>query len=132
MKRVLVVTVLGLSLVFGMPAVKPVLAAEDGMLTLKPVLATKDGMPAVKPVLTAKDGMPTEMTQKEKTHKADAHKKRERHPAIHAALRKLRKVKANLSKAPRDYGGHRVKAIQAIDQAIQELTEALKSDKAAE
>ncbi len=36
-------------------------------------------------------------------------------------MRKLRGAKADLEKAAHDYGGHRVKAIEAIDQAIEEI-----------
>ena len=53
----------------------------------------------------------------------------EHHPEIHKAMRKLRGAKEDLEKADHDYGGHRVKAIAAIDKALQELKEALESDK---
>jgi len=53
----------------------------------------------------------------------------ERHPEIHRALRKLRAAKEDLEKAAHDYAGHRVAAIQAIDQGIKELEAALQSDK---
>ena len=61
-----------------------------------------------------------------------AHEHRERgekHPMIHAAINKLRAAKAELEKAAHDYGGHRVKAIEAIDRALEELRDALQSDK---
>ena len=54
---------------------------------------------------------------------------RERHPEINKALRKLRAAKEDLEKAAHDFGGHRVAAIQAIDQAIRELEAALQFDK---
>ena len=50
-------------------------------------------------------------------------------PEIHKAMRKLRGAKADLEKAAHDYGGHRVKAIAAIDEALGELKEALEADK---
>jgi hypothetical protein len=53
----------------------------------------------------------------------------EHHPEIHKAMRKLKAAKEDLEKAEHDYGGHRVKAIEAINHAIQELKEALESDK---
>ncbi len=54
---------------------------------------------------------------------------KEHHPEIHKAIRKLRVAKEDLEKAAHDYAGHRVKAIQAIDQALAELEQALASDK---
>jgi len=61
------------------------------------------------------------------TVKSNAH--HERHPEIHAAMRKLKGAKEDLEKAAHDYGGHRVKAIKAIDRALEELKDALESDK---
>ena len=57
------------------------------------------------------------------------HRQHEHHPKIHAALRKLRHAKEDLEQAANDFGGHKAKAIQAIDQAVAELREALKADK---
>ena len=45
----------------------------------------------------------------------------ERHPEIHKAMRKLRMVKQDLEKAANDFGGHKAKAIAAIDEALGEL-----------
>jgi hypothetical protein len=53
----------------------------------------------------------------------------EHHQEIHKAMRKLRGAKLDLEKASHDYGGHKVKAIAAIDAALQELKEALAFDK---
>ena len=53
----------------------------------------------------------------------------ERHPLIHGAMNKLRQAKEKLRDADRDHGGHRVKAIAAIDQALAELKLVLMSDK---
>ena len=53
----------------------------------------------------------------------------ERHPLLHGAMNKLRQAKEKLQDADRDYGGHRVKAIAAIDEALAELKLALGSDK---
>lgn len=47
------------------------------------------------------------------------------HPEIHKAMRKLRGAKDDLIKAANDYGGHKAKAIAAIDAALAELHEAL-------
>jgi hypothetical protein len=52
------------------------------------------------------------------------------YPEIHKAIRKLRGAKADLEKAAHDYGGHKVKAIEAIDHAIAELNQALDFAKA--
>jgi hypothetical protein len=61
--------------------------------------------------------------------KAEHRERKEQHPAIHAAMIKLRAAKANLEKAAHDYGGHRTKAIEAINAALRELEEALRMDK---
>jgi hypothetical protein len=55
---------------------------------------------------------------------------RERHPEIRAAIRQLETAKAGLQKyGAHDFGGHRVKAIEHIDQALAELHQALQYDK---
>ena len=51
----------------------------------------------------------------------------EHHPEIHKAMRKLRGAKQDLEKAAQDYGGHKAKAIEAINQALVELQAALNS-----
>jgi hypothetical protein len=57
-------------------------------------------------------------------------KKSERHPEMHEAMRALRHAKETLNKdAAHDFAGHRVKAIEHIDQAIKEIEEGLQSDK---
>lgn len=53
----------------------------------------------------------------------------ERHPEIRAAQRDLSRAKEHLSVAAHDFGGHRVKAIQFIDQAQEELRDALQFDR---
>ncbi len=42
-------------------------------------------------------------------------------PNMEAALASLQEARANLEKATADKGGHRVKAMKAIDQAIAEI-----------
>lgn len=51
-----------------------------------------------------------------------------RHPEIHRALESLHNAKAHLEAAVHDYGGHRVDAIKAIDEAIHQLEACLKYD----
>ena len=53
----------------------------------------------------------------------------EHHPEIHKAMRKLRGAKQDLEKATQEYGGHKAKAMEAIDKALEELRAALESDK---
>ena len=53
----------------------------------------------------------------------------ERHPQIRAAEHDLASAKYHLQRAARDFGGQRVKAIALIDQAQEELHEALKFDR---
>jgi alpha/beta superfamily hydrolase len=54
---------------------------------------------------------------------------REKHPAIRAAIRSLEKAKVELQHADHDFGGHRVEAIGAIDNALSQLRLALQYDK---
>ena len=49
----------------------------------------------------------------------------ERHPHIRAAINELEQAKRELQTAAHDFGGHRVQAIRAIDEAIKQLREAL-------
>jgi hypothetical protein len=53
----------------------------------------------------------------------------EQHPRIHAAIKELQAAKAELQKAPHDFGGHRADAVQAVDKAIEQLRLALQYDK---
>ena len=81
-------------------------------------------LPTVKAAVAAEGDMTVT------SRKAARHKKgKERHAAVHAALHKLEKARQDLEKAAHNYGGHRVKAIQDIDLAIQELRAALKFEK---
>jgi hypothetical protein len=52
----------------------------------------------------------------------------ERHPQIHDAQADLARAKAHLEQAAHDYAGHRVAAIERIDQAQNELKLALIAD----
>lgn len=53
----------------------------------------------------------------------------EPHPQIMAAIRALEEARLRLQRAAHDFGGHRVKAIRAIDAALVQLKLALKYDK---
>jgi hypothetical protein len=44
-----------------------------------------------------------------------------RHPQIHAAIEALERAKGHLQEAAHDFGGHRVDAIRAIDEAENQL-----------
>jgi len=57
------------------------------------------------------------------------HKGGERHPEIRAALRHLNAAKASLQKGSHDFAGHREKALDLTNQAIEEAQQALQSDK---
>src|ERR1700752_889765 len=53
----------------------------------------------------------------------------EKHPQIREALESLRNSKEHLEHAAHDFGGHRVEASKAIDEAIRQLEICLKYDK---
>jgi hypothetical protein len=53
----------------------------------------------------------------------------EHHADLHKAMRKLRGAKDDLQKAAHDFGGHKAKAIAAIDEALSELKAAMEYDK---
>lgn len=57
------------------------------------------------------------------------HEHRERHPEIRRAMKHLRQTKMNLEKGAHDFGGHRAHALQLVDQAIQQLQQAMQDDK---
>jgi hypothetical protein len=53
----------------------------------------------------------------------------EAHPEIREALGALRRAKEHMEHAAHDFGGHRVEAIEATNQAIRQLELCLKYDK---
>ncbi|MBV9624173.1 MAG: hypothetical protein JOZ14_09365 [Acidobacteria bacterium] len=53
----------------------------------------------------------------------------ERHPQIRAAMRALQNAKQHLEHAAHDFGGHRVEAMRAIDEAHHQLEVCLQYDK---
>ena len=53
----------------------------------------------------------------------------EPHPEIREALGALRRAKEHMEHAAHDFGGHRVEALKATDDAIRQLEMCLKFDK---
>jgi hypothetical protein len=53
----------------------------------------------------------------------------EKHPQIRAAMKALENAKDHLEHAAHDFGGHRVEAIRAIDEARHQLDLCLQYDK---
>ncbi|HEY6968141.1 MAG TPA: hypothetical protein VJA94_02970 [Candidatus Angelobacter sp.] len=53
----------------------------------------------------------------------------EQHPHIRAALHELEEAKKELQTAAHDFGGHRAEALEAVDNAIKQLRQALQYDK---
>lgn len=52
----------------------------------------------------------------------------ERHPEIRQAIAALRRAREHMEHAAHDFGGHRVEAIRATDEAIRQLEICLKYD----
>ena len=46
-------------------------------------------------------------------------------PELNAAKRNLQQAKMNLEKAATDFGGHKMKAAEAVERAIKEVDEAI-------
>jgi len=59
---------------------------------------------------------------------APAAQKGERHPEIRMAIRHLEQAKESLEKAAHDFGGHRVKALEHVNQALEECHRAMETD----
>jgi len=53
----------------------------------------------------------------------------ERHPEIHEAIAALQRAREHMDHAAHDFGGHRVEAIRATDEAIRQLKICLEYDK---
>jgi Spy/CpxP family protein refolding chaperone len=54
---------------------------------------------------------------------------KEDHPHIESAIKALENAKNQLSAAAHDFDGHRSKALEHVNQALEECRAALKSDK---
>ena len=94
----------------GIAAVVGIGAATLGVASVKPATAQV----SIPPVILRANGK---------------HEGRERHPEIRAALRNLNQAKNNLQNAAHDFGGHREKALDLVQQAINECNQALQDDK---
>lgn len=68
-------------------------------------------------------GAPVAKARREKAEK------REAHPEIRGAIKSLERAKGELEHASHDFGGHRVDAIKAVDEALKHLRLALDYDK---
>jgi hypothetical protein len=53
----------------------------------------------------------------------------EPHPEIREALESLRRARRHMQEAAHDFGGHRVDALRATDEAIRQLEICLKFDR---
>lgn len=86
------------------------------LLTSTPAAPHKANLPAT-PAATAQPATPAAATPAEP------------HPQIREALGALRRAKEHMEHAAHDFGGHRVEALRATDEAIKQLEECLKFDK---
>ena len=57
------------------------------------------------------------------------HPAHEAHPVLQRSITQLEGIKDRLQKAPKDFGGHREAAVDAITKAISELQQAEAFDK---
>ena len=55
--------------------------------------------------------------------------RKEQHPEIRRALQALERAKYDLEHGAHDFGGHRAQALELVNQVIQQLHQALQSDK---
>ncbi len=53
-------------------------------------------------------------------HHHDDHRHRFDHPEIDAAIGHLNEARSNLANAAHDFGGHRVSALRAVDNALRQ------------
>ena len=81
--------------------------------------------PAAAPAAPAVTAPDTAKPAEHREHR-DHH---EHHPELRKAMRKLRGAKQDLEKATHDFDGHKAKAIEAIDTAIEEIKAAMDYDK---
>lgn len=93
-----------------------------GLAAVVGIGAAALGVASVKPA-TAQGARPLPRVMRR------ANRHTERHPEIRAALMNLNQAKANLQRAAHDYGGHREKALDHVQQAINECSQALRDDR---
>ena len=60
---------------------------------------------------------------------AQAQNKKEPHPTLERAIEQIDHIKGRLQEAPKDFGGHKQKAIEALNLANDELRAAIQFDK---
>jgi len=60
---------------------------------------------------------------------AHAQAGREAHPVLERAVEQINNIKGRLQQAPKDFGGHKAKAIDALGLAADELRQAIQFDK---
>jgi hypothetical protein len=60
---------------------------------------------------------------------AQAQNKKEPHPTLERAIEQIDHLKSRLQEAPKDFGGHKQKAIEALSLANDELRAAIQYDK---
>ena len=63
------------------------------------------------------------------SHGAGAQNRAERHPELQQALRALTRAQNALKEGSHDFSGHRAKALDLTQQAINEIHQAMQSDK---
>ena len=80
-------------------------------------------------VLGLMTATPAMMTATAAPPQKEKHERNEQHPHIKAAIHELEEAKKELQTAAHDFGGHRVEAIEAIDNALKQLRQALQYDK---
>ena len=55
--------------------------------------------------------------------------KGENHPVLQNSMRQIEAIKDRLQRAPKDFGGHKAAAIDALNHALNELEQAVQFDK---
>jgi hypothetical protein len=63
------------------------------------------------------------------TWSAAAQNRKEAHPVLERAIEQIDHIKGRLQQAPKDFGGHKQKAIEALSLANDELRQAIQFDK---
>jgi hypothetical protein len=59
---------------------------------------------------------------------ADAQNRKEGHPVLERAIDQINNIRGRLQQAPRDFGGHKQKAIDALNLASDELRQGMQFD----